>query len=269
MEHVVLVVLLAFFCEFIDSSLGMGYGTTLTPILLLLGYSPLETVPAVLASEALTGFSAAFVHHLHGNVHFDFANVAAGHTAQRWGVRSYVPRSRDSRVAVVLSLCSVVGATAAAILALRLPKLAVEIYIGVLVLGIGVFLLLRHRRPLPFRWSRVVGIGMIAAFNKGISGGGYGPLVTGGQMVAGLDSKSAIAITSFAEGIASVAGVAVYWISKGSVNWSLAPMLIVGAMASVPFTGLVVKRVSTRRLALVVAVFTVLLGANMLLKVMM
>ena len=28
------VIILAFMCELVDSSLGMGYGTTLTPILL-------------------------------------------------------------------------------------------------------------------------------------------------------------------------------------------------------------------------------------------
>ena len=37
--------------EYIDSTLGMGYGTSLTPILLLLGYSPAQVVPAVLFSE--------------------------------------------------------------------------------------------------------------------------------------------------------------------------------------------------------------------------
>ena len=38
---------LAFVCEFVDSTLGMGYGTSLTPILLLMGFEPLQVVPAV------------------------------------------------------------------------------------------------------------------------------------------------------------------------------------------------------------------------------
>ncbi|GAF92609.1 unnamed protein product, partial [marine sediment metagenome] len=32
------IFLAALFCEYIDSSLGMGYGTTLTPVLLLAGF---------------------------------------------------------------------------------------------------------------------------------------------------------------------------------------------------------------------------------------
>ena len=49
------IILLAFVCELVDSSLGMGYGTTLTPILLLFGYDPIVIVPAVLFSEFLPG----------------------------------------------------------------------------------------------------------------------------------------------------------------------------------------------------------------------
>jgi uncharacterized membrane protein YfcA len=57
------LMLLAFVCELVDSSLGMGYGTTLTPILLIAGYEPIEIVPAVLFSECITGIVAGILHH--------------------------------------------------------------------------------------------------------------------------------------------------------------------------------------------------------------
>jgi uncharacterized membrane protein YfcA len=46
----------------------MGYGTTLTPVVLLLGFEPLHVVPAVLLSEFVTGLVAAGFHHKVGNV---------------------------------------------------------------------------------------------------------------------------------------------------------------------------------------------------------
>ena len=52
---VILVFLLAFVCEYVASTLGMGYGTTLTPVLLVMGFAPLSVVPAVLLSELVTG----------------------------------------------------------------------------------------------------------------------------------------------------------------------------------------------------------------------
>ena len=50
------------FCEYIDSSLGMGYGTTLTPTLLILGVVRQEIVPVILLSEFLTGIFSAIAH---------------------------------------------------------------------------------------------------------------------------------------------------------------------------------------------------------------
>ena len=66
----IVIIVLAFVCEYIDSSLGMGYGTTLTPLLLIMGYNPLQIVPAILLSELFTGLSAAFFHHKLKNSNF-------------------------------------------------------------------------------------------------------------------------------------------------------------------------------------------------------
>ena len=59
---------LCFACELIDSGLGMGYGTILTPTLLLIGYQPQDIVPTILFSELLSGFTASFFHNEIKNV---------------------------------------------------------------------------------------------------------------------------------------------------------------------------------------------------------
>ena len=64
------MVVMAFICEYMDSTLGMGYGTTLTPVLLIMGYEPLQVVPAVLVSELFSGLLAGALHHKEGNVDF-------------------------------------------------------------------------------------------------------------------------------------------------------------------------------------------------------
>ncbi len=67
---IITIIISAFLCEYMDSTLGMGYGTTLTPVLLLFGFSPMQIVPAVLLSELVTEILAAFFHHWQGNVNF-------------------------------------------------------------------------------------------------------------------------------------------------------------------------------------------------------
>jgi len=68
LTYVIGFILLAFVCEYVDSTLGMGYGTTLTPLLLIMGYNPLQVVPVVLISELISGLLAGMLHHKEGNV---------------------------------------------------------------------------------------------------------------------------------------------------------------------------------------------------------
>ncbi len=63
-----LVGALAFFSEFLDSSMGMGYGTALVPMMLFLGYDPLKVIPAVLISQLATDIVTMTLHHKAKNV---------------------------------------------------------------------------------------------------------------------------------------------------------------------------------------------------------
>ncbi|RLF96972.1 hypothetical protein DRN50_00005 [Thermococci archaeon] len=106
-----------------------------------------------------------------------------------------------------------------------------------------------------------MGIGTLASFNKGISGGGYGPLVCGGQILSGVDAKPAIGITSFAEGLTCLVGVIVYLLSGNIIFWAtLAPSVIVGAVFSVPFATYTVSRINTRNMKLFIGIGITILG---------
>ena len=234
--------LLALCCEYVDSTLGMGYGTTLTPLLLLMGYGTTQIVPSVLLSEFLTGILAGFLHHEFGNVDFK-------------------PGSRPLKVALVLAACSIVGTLAAVGIAVNVPSWVVKTYIGVLVLAMGISILLTMGKEFAFSWKKVVGLGLVAAFNKGISGGGYGPLVTGGQIMAGVDGKGAIGITSLAEGLVCIVGVLAYALTGNSaVDWGLAPSLVLGAVLSVPLAALTVRKIPLRKMRLAIGSAVTVLG---------
>ena len=249
-ELILPIVLLAFICESVDSSLGMGYGTTLTPLLLLLGYQPAEIVPAVLLSEFATGILAGVCHHEFGNVDLR-------------------PGSQHFKITAVLTGLSVVGVLLAVGIAANVPSWVVKCYIGILVLVIGVAILWNRQRPIVFSWRRIAGLGLLAAFNKGISGGGYGPVVTGGQVLAGVRGRSAVGIASLAEGITSAVGVLAYLASGKPIPWHLAPSLLLGAVFSVPLAAYAVSRVSPARLTLAIGGLSTVLGGYTLLQVLL
>jgi hypothetical protein len=53
--------------------------------------------------------------------------------------------------------------------------------VGSLVCAIGIATIALNRRHFPFSWKRTAFLGVFAAFNKGSTGGGYGPVVMGGR----------------------------------------------------------------------------------------
>ncbi|MBN1395154.1 MAG: sulfite exporter TauE/SafE family protein [Pirellulales bacterium] len=239
--------LAALACEYIDSSLGMGYGTTLTPILLLAGFQPLSVVPCVLLSELVTGTLAGAMHHRDGNVDF-FRDRTARNTA------------------ILLSALSVAGAVAAVTLALKVPKVWLSGIIAVIILSVGIATLATIRRRLKYNRKQMVALGAVAAFNKGLSGGGYGPLVTAGQVVSGISPKHAVAITSLSEAWTCLVGLAAYLILGGSIDWMLAVPLTVGAVLSVPVATLTVRRLPEVVMRTSVGGATCLLGVLTLVK---
>jgi uncharacterized membrane protein YfcA len=244
----VVLVLLSFACGYVDASLGMGYGSTLTPLLLLLGYRPLEVVPAIIASQLAAGGIAAWAHHYIGNVDLH-------------------PRNRGFRVACLLASTSVLGTALGAFVAVYLPAVYLEAWVGSLVCAIGIATLVIRRRHFPFSWKRIVSLGVFAAFNKGSTGGGYGPIVMGGQLLAGVSGKNAVGITTLAESLSCIVGVITYLAARGAVSWHLAPFLIVGAVAAVPFSTLTVAALRPQLLKGAIGVLTFTLGLLILLKV--
>ena len=266
-EHLFITVLvISILAEYMDATLGMGYGTTLTPVLLLLGFAPLQVVPAILMAQFIAGIFAATMHNGVGNVSFDFKNDHEHKIVKRLGKLGYMPRSNDSKIALLLVLCSVAGVIIAVIVALKLPVFYLKLYIGLLVTAMGLLVMLKHRTKSVFSWKKILGIGALASFNKGMSGGGYGPLVVSGQILSGVNTKSSIGITALAEGVTCFVGVLAYFVLSKQVDWVLAPYLVVGSLISVPLSVYTVKRMPVKEFTLIVGIVTTLLGMLTLVK---
>jgi uncharacterized protein len=264
-----LILLLAFLCEYIDSAMGMGYGTILTPVLLLIGFEPLAVVPAVLLSQAFGGFSASVFHQRFGNV-------------------SFRGDSDHLKMVALIAGFGILATILAAFISVSLPKVVVKTYIGILVLVMGVFLLLN--RGLVFTWGRMVLVGIVSAFNKGISGGGFGPVVTGGQVLAGQEHKGAIGVTTLAEAPICITGFLAYLIARTMgefdapimeipfsdfltrmfsprlLQWELLLALFLGSILVAPFGALTTRRLNSTAMKYMLGVLMCVLGCWTLIK---
>lgn len=235
------LVALAFVAGFLDTVLGMGYGTVLGPLLLAMGYRLPEVVPTLLVSQALAGFVGARFHHANGNACFRRNSV-------------------HSKVALMLVVAGLAGGVGGPWLAQQVGERVVRAYMAVMIVALGVLLLI-GRTSQGFSWGRVMALGALASVNKGLTGGCYGPLLAGGQMVSGLDPKAAVAITNLAEAVVSLAAVAGYtWWFPGSRRWELLLAVTGGALLAVPLGTRIVGQASSARLRRWVAGATVCLG---------
>jgi len=264
---IIVLIFLAFFCEYIDSTLGMGYGTTLTPVLLIFGFAPLQIVPVVLLSELITGILAAIFHHREGNVNLKPKTMNISLIVSKLKTMGYRESYRRGiplhlKIAILLALCSIIGTIVAVFVAVNIPAFWLKLYIGILVFAMGVIILICRNKTFRLSWRKITSLGLVASFNKGMSGGGYGPVVTSGQILSGVEGKSAVGITSLAEGLTCLVGVIAYiFIVKNPVDLTLAPYIILGAVLSVPLSVKSVKLISDEKLKLGIAVLTLGLGA--------
>ena len=260
-----LVAAFAFICEYLNASLGMGYGTTLAPLLLLLGFQPLQVVPAVLLGQLASGFFGGFAHHKLGNIHLDFRRDEE--ICRRLRFLGYIPKSHDSKVIFILAICGIVGALTAVFFALNIPEVILKVYIGAIVAATGIFILIKRGKTHNFSWKKLFLIGLISSFNKGVSGGGYGPLVTGGQILSGSSARSAVGATAVSETFVCVVAFIAYLAFKGDIFWKLAVATTVGSVAAAPLSAFTVRKISSENLKIAIGVATILLGSSILAKI--
>src|SRR5919201_557267 len=88
---IVAVALLAMLFETVDSSAGMGFGTALSPLLLVLGFEPLQVVPVLVTAQAFTSATGGFMHSEFANVEFSLRPLNIATNALRGGRRDYHP----------------------------------------------------------------------------------------------------------------------------------------------------------------------------------
>ncbi|HUU79341.1 MAG TPA: TSUP family transporter [candidate division Zixibacteria bacterium] len=344
-----IIVAIAFLSEFMDASLGMGYGTTLTPVLLILGYDAAVIVPSVLLSELITGIVSTIAHGLLKNYKLGqkkrkikritrkrtrkvkrgilitdpienlsgLSNIQTNTTPSSGfqgiddvsdeeddefeyedvieeievDIESKTLKEKllnltdDTKVILILSAFGIIGTIFSAVISVifssnEIFNFGVKIYIGLMVFAMGIIILALRKKEFGFSLKRIVSLGAIAGFNKGISGGGYGPITVSGQILSGREGKSAIASTSFSETIICFFGVSAYIITNIienyresiSITWEyleLAPYLVIGAVISAPLAALVTNKIKNEWLKVGVGWATILLGIFSLIRIIL
>ena len=233
--------LLGLCCEFIDSHLGGGYGTILTPVFLIMGYSPLQIIPCILITEIFTGF-------ISGGIYHKFGYVA-------------------SKSSIVIFITASVGAILGSSLLISISKFYVSLYIGILVIILGIMMLMNYKIKYSIKSTGLLGV--LLGFNKALTGGGFGPVAVAGLSIFGLDSKKAIGTTLLAEGlVCSTALILLLFRNVQILLDILLPLLLGAIIGGVIGSIRAVKYESKAKLQMLVSIFIIILGCFILFKLL-
>jgi uncharacterized membrane protein YfcA len=216
MSFVALFVL-ALVAELIDSTVGMGFGTLLGPTLTIgFGYLPAFVVPILLISQTASGLLAGLSHQELRNFEW---------RAERATLSFLIPSAMAG---------AVLGSMSTLFISVWLQTL----YVGTTLVILGTLTFsLRFVSPVTEKvpWFLLAFLGLWGAFNKAFFGGGFGPVVAGGQILAGRSAKAAIGVTTLTEAAACASGLATYLtITSLTINLEmLLPILLASVVAGV------------------------------------
>ncbi|MBN1245005.1 sulfite exporter TauE/SafE family protein [Candidatus Bathyarchaeota archaeon] len=231
----------AFLTAIIDIVFGMGFGLTMTPILLLMGYPPHEIVPALLFSSLIGNLISPIFHHKFKNVDFSLC-------------------SKHFNMSMLIGILGIVGSFIGATVSIGISDFFLGLYIGLLIVALGLFLLLNKKLSASFSWLKLFFLGFFGSFNKGISGSGFGPIVTTGMIIMKINEKVAVSIQTFSELFVSLAGFLTFLLAGSQISWNLLLPLSIGVALSTPLAALVVHKFESKKLRTGIALATVVLG---------
>ena len=237
----------SFLTAIVDIVFGMGFGLTMTPILLLMGYAPREIVPALLFSSMIGNIFSPFFHHKFKNVDFGLC-------------------SKHFNMSVLIGILGVIGSFVGASVSIGISNFYLGLYIGLLIVSLGFFLLVNRKLRARFSWLRLSFLGLFGSFNKGISGSGFGPITTTGMIIMNVNEKVAVSIQTLSELFVSMAGFLTLMLAGIKISWDLLLPLSIGVVFSTPLAAFVVHKFDSRKLRSAIGLVTVVLGVLTLLS---
>lgn len=224
--------LIGFGAQLIDSSLGMGYGVTSTSALLLMGISP------ALAS-ATVNFAQVGTQLASGYAHWRFGNVA-------WAVTWR------------LALPGAVGAFAGATFLSRLSVAVARPLMALILLALGLYILIRFTiwgtsggATRSLRSNFLAPVGLVGGFMNSTGGGGWGPIGTSALLASGrLEPRMVVGSVSAAEFAVVVASSAGFLVGLGlaGIDLSWVVVMLIGGVIAAPIGAWLVRHIPGRML---------------------
>jgi uncharacterized membrane protein YfcA len=235
---------IGFFAQFIDGTVGMGYGAFSASILIGMGIMPALASASIHTAEIFTTLFS-------GVSHLKFGNVK-----KEWLLPLIIPGA--------------IGGGLGAWFLASIPGDTIKPFVAGFLLIMGAVMLYRFiptkKASNPSSLSKALShprvsskkipvLGFIAAFFDAVGGGGWGPIATPGLILTeNEEPRKVIGTINLAEFFITIviAGTFFITLGAGEYDWSMIGMLLIGGVIAAPLAAYLCKRLPARILGILV-----------------
>ena len=248
------MVIVGYLAQFVDGTLGMGYGVFSASLLVSIGLYPVIASASVHTAEVFTTL-------LSGAFHFRFGNV-----------------KRD--LVLSLAIPGVIGGVAGAYFLASVPGKTIKPFVAVILLMMGLLILYRFlvkKNPITpknngYSRGKLTLLGLVAGFMDAVGGGGWGPIATPSLILAGSDEpRQVVGSINLVEFFVTVAETLTFLITVGpeAFRWDIVVALLIGGAIAAPTAAFLCKKLPAKALGSLIGVALVGLNMRTLLSLVM
>ena len=244
MIRLVYLLLIGLFAQYVDGSLGMGYGVSSSSLLLAAGFMPAVVSASVHAAEVFSSLASSISHTKAGNV--------------------------DKGIVIPLSITGVIGGVVGAYFLSNIRGELIKPFIGVLLLLLGVKIFVRFlwKKSSPLLDSRfskkfLLPLGFVGGAVDAIGGGGWGPICTPALLSTNRTApRYVVGSVNTAEFFTTVAITITFAFSLGfdKFIWGITLPLIIGGLIAAPIAAYTCKRIPSGALGTAIGAILILLN---------
>ena len=254
LNRIVIWGIIGFIAQFIDGTLGMGYGVFSASIIIATGVMPAIASASVHTAEIFTTLVS-------GGSHLFFGNVK-----KEWLIAMTVP--------------GVIGGAAGAYFLASIPGGIIKPFVAAFLTILGLVILFRfikYRAPsvrnhddgarsskvstvVNQRKIKLPALGFFAAFMDAVGGGGWGPIATPGLILGeNAEPRKAIGTVNLVEFFVTISISVTFFLTLGweSYDWPLVGALMCGGVIAAPLAAFLCKKMPIRILGIFIGILLI------------
>jgi uncharacterized membrane protein YfcA len=239
------MVIVGYLAQFVDGTLGMGYGVFSASLLVSIGLYPVIASASVHTAEVFTTL-------LSGAFHFKLGNV-----------------KRD--LVLSLAIPGVIGGVAGAYFLASVPGKTIKPFVAAILLMMGLLILYRflvQKNSVPSEnkghsRGKLMLLGLAAGFMDAVGGGGWGPIATPSLILSGNDEpRQVVGSINLVEFFVTLAETLTFLITVGpeAFRWDIVVALLIGGAIAAPTAAFLCKKLPAKALGSLIGM--ALLGLN-------